>query len=94
MKGLKDKGIIVGGGATGIGAALAVRLVREGARVVVGGINFPALEACVARRGGAGGNVIDILSDLADEAPFICDERQVRDTACTNLAPNQDRKSK
>ena len=39
MNGLKGKRVVMGGGSTGIGAALAVRLIDEGAHVVVGDIN-------------------------------------------------------
>ena len=39
MRGLTEKTIIVAGGGTGIGAAVAGRLAEEGAHVVVGDIN-------------------------------------------------------
>ena len=45
MRGLKDKVIIVAGGATGIGAATCRRLAEEGAKVVVGDINAEAAKA-------------------------------------------------
>ena len=35
MNGLKDKGVLVTGGASGIGAATAARFLEEGAQVVV-----------------------------------------------------------
>ena len=43
MRGLRGKRVIIGGGATGMGAALATRLVAEGASVCVGDVNEPAL---------------------------------------------------
>ena len=60
MKGLKNKRIIIGGGATGMGAALAARLVDEGARLIVGDINAPALSAMVADLTAKGGIVVAI----------------------------------
>jgi NAD(P)-dependent dehydrogenase (short-subunit alcohol dehydrogenase family) len=39
MRGLKDKIVIVAGGASGIGAATARRLAEEGAIVMVGDLN-------------------------------------------------------
>ena len=42
MRGLRDKVVVVAGGATGIGAATCRRLAEEGAKVVVGDINEAA----------------------------------------------------
>jgi NAD(P)-dependent dehydrogenase (short-subunit alcohol dehydrogenase family) len=66
MKGIKGKRIIIGGGATGMGAALAERAAAEGARVVVGDINQPALEALVDGIVKKGGDAIAVVFDLAD----------------------------
>jgi NAD(P)-dependent dehydrogenase (short-subunit alcohol dehydrogenase family) len=44
MKGLKGEHIIIGGGATGMGAALALRWVTDGANVVVGDVNEAGLK--------------------------------------------------
>ena len=66
MKGLKGKRIIIGGGATGIGAALAERLVEEGAAIVVGDINEAALKNNVANLAKKG-KAIAVTFDLADE---------------------------
>jgi NAD(P)-dependent dehydrogenase (short-subunit alcohol dehydrogenase family) len=66
MKGLKGKRIVVGGGATGIGAACVTRLIEEGAHVVVGDINEAGLNKLVpdlAKKGKA----IPVVFDLADE---------------------------
>jgi NAD(P)-dependent dehydrogenase (short-subunit alcohol dehydrogenase family) len=68
MRGLKDKRIIIGGGGTGMGAALATRLVAEGAKVVVGDVNEPALKTSVARLVANGGKALGVAFDLADEA--------------------------
>lgn len=46
MKGLKDKVIVIAGGATGIGAATAKRLASEGSKVLVADINVKGGENC------------------------------------------------
>ena len=67
MKGLKGKRIIIGGGATGIGAATARRLVAEGARVAVGDVNEAALAKVLPELQKAG-DAIAAHFDLAEEA--------------------------
>jgi NAD(P)-dependent dehydrogenase (short-subunit alcohol dehydrogenase family) len=65
MRGLKGKRFIVGGGATGIGAALALRLAEEGGLVCVGDINEVGLNKLLpelTKRGKA----ICVPFDLAD----------------------------
>jgi len=68
MRGIKDKRFIVAGGATGMGASLATRLAEEGASVVVGDINAPALKSLVATLVQNGGRAIAVTFDLADRA--------------------------
>lgn len=67
MKGLSGKRIIIGGGATGIGASLASRLTDEGARLVVGDINAAALHRAVSELVAKGGSAFAMVFDLADE---------------------------
>lgn len=67
MRGLKDKSIVVAGGATGIGAATAQRLGEEGARVLVGDINLKGAQATAERVRQAGGRAVAALFDLADD---------------------------
>jgi NAD(P)-dependent dehydrogenase (short-subunit alcohol dehydrogenase family) len=68
MNGLKNRRILIGGGATGIGAALASRLVGEGARVVVGDINVTALNALIASLPSSPGRAVGQPFDMADAA--------------------------
>ncbi len=60
---LKDKVVIVTGGTSGIGRAIAVRCVAEGARVLVHGINRAEGEEVVARLGAA---AVLCIEDLVD----------------------------
>jgi NAD(P)-dependent dehydrogenase (short-subunit alcohol dehydrogenase family) len=66
MRGIKGKRIIIGGGATGMGAALAERLVEESARVVVGDINEAELGVLADSLAKRGGDVVPVVFDLAD----------------------------
>jgi NAD(P)-dependent dehydrogenase (short-subunit alcohol dehydrogenase family) len=67
MNGLDGKAFIVAGGATGIGAGTAERLVSEGASVTVGDINIAGANATVDRITASGGQAIAVQFDLADE---------------------------
>ncbi|MGN6097610.1 MAG: SDR family NAD(P)-dependent oxidoreductase [Bosea sp. (in: a-proteobacteria)] len=53
MRGLADKVILVTGSSTGIGYAMAERLVAEGAKVVIHGRDKAEVDAAVARLGSA-----------------------------------------
>jgi NAD(P)-dependent dehydrogenase (short-subunit alcohol dehydrogenase family) len=61
---LKDKAIIVTGGTSGIGAAIATAAVREGAKVLVHGINEEEGRATVERLGA---NAVLCIADLEDD---------------------------
>jgi NAD(P)-dependent dehydrogenase (short-subunit alcohol dehydrogenase family) len=62
---LKDKAIIITGGTSGIGAAIATAAVREGAKVLVHGINEAEGRATVERLGA---NAVLCIADLEDDS--------------------------
>jgi NAD(P)-dependent dehydrogenase (short-subunit alcohol dehydrogenase family) len=66
MGSLTDKVAVVVGGATGIGAATAVRLGAEGCRVVVGDVAAEAAARTAARITAAGDTAVHVAFDLAD----------------------------
>ena len=68
MQRLLGKSIIVFGGASGIGAASALRLGAEGARVCLADVNFSGAEAIAADIVKAGGEAIAVACDISDEA--------------------------
>jgi NAD(P)-dependent dehydrogenase (short-subunit alcohol dehydrogenase family) len=65
---LKDKVVLVTGGSDGIGAAVARRLVAEGARVALCARNAERLEATAARLREAGGDVLTVVADVTQAA--------------------------
>jgi NAD(P)-dependent dehydrogenase (short-subunit alcohol dehydrogenase family) len=58
---------LVTGGASGIGAACAATLAREGATVVVSDIDDPRGTALVSEIGAAGGQAFYLSHDVTDE---------------------------
>jgi 3-oxoacyl-[acyl-carrier protein] reductase len=62
---LADKVAVITGGASGIGLGIATRFVAEGASVVLGDVNEPALEAACDALGTAASSVV---TDVTDEA--------------------------
>ncbi len=68
MQDLAGKRIIIGGGATGMGAALAIRLVKLGAKVIVGDRNAEGLKALEPELAEGPGQAITMAFDLMDDA--------------------------
>ncbi|MGZ6779347.1 MAG: SDR family NAD(P)-dependent oxidoreductase, partial [Mycobacterium sp.] len=66
LRGLPGQVVIVAGGATGIGAATAIRLGSEGCRVVVGDIAATAAQRTAAAIVAAGGEAVSTEFDLAE----------------------------
>ncbi|HLG86840.1 MAG TPA: SDR family oxidoreductase [Alphaproteobacteria bacterium] len=67
MRGLSGKVAIVAGGATGIGAATALRLATEGATVVVGDINIADAERVAGQIAERGGRAMAVRFDVSDD---------------------------
>jgi NAD(P)-dependent dehydrogenase (short-subunit alcohol dehydrogenase family) len=68
MRRLDGKVAVVTGGGSGIGAATAERLAREGCRVVIGDLVAENADAVAARIGAAGGEAIGVQFDQSDDA--------------------------
>ena len=68
MRGLKDKRVLVTGGARGIGAATAVRFLEEGARVVVLDRDQVALQEFRRQQPGLSGIIRADVSEASDVA--------------------------
>jgi NAD(P)-dependent dehydrogenase (short-subunit alcohol dehydrogenase family) len=64
LKGLKDRVVIVTGGASGIGHATADRLVAEGARVALVDVDGEAVSAAAAKLGP---DVLPLAADVSSE---------------------------
>jgi NAD(P)-dependent dehydrogenase (short-subunit alcohol dehydrogenase family) len=62
MRGLRDKGVLISGGTSGIGLAAAERFLTEGARVFVAGLGAAEVDASVA-----------VLARLGEVAGLACD---------------------
>ncbi len=65
---LKDKVAIVTGAASGIGKAIALRYVQEGAKVAVADLNIDAANAVAAEINAAGGKAMGVAMDVTNEA--------------------------
>lgn len=66
MKDFRGKVAVVTGGASGIGRALVRALLAEGAKVVVGDVEEPALEAALEDLRSDGGEVSGQRTDVSD----------------------------
>ena len=66
MRGLRDKGVLISGGTSGIGLATAERFLREGSRVFVGGVDKAEVDAALETLRDAG-SVDGIQSDVSEE---------------------------
>ncbi len=62
---LKDKVAIITGGAEGIGKAYAIGFAREGAKVVVADINFPAAKKLQNELTGQGNEALALKTDVS-----------------------------
>ena len=65
--GLKGKVAFVAGGSQGLGKAVAMEMAREGAKVVICGLDDPELPKAVEEiHGATGGEVIGVPADVTD----------------------------
>jgi len=61
---LKDKVAIITGGGTGIGKACALRFAREGAKVMIAGLDLPPLQEVVKQIAAEGGSSVATKADV------------------------------
>ena len=66
--GVEGRGVLISGGTTGIGRALAVLLARHGARVMIFGRDEAALQDALSGIAAAGGTAEGVVADVADPA--------------------------
>lgn len=69
--GLQDKVAFITGGGSGIGAATAVRLAKEGVRVVICGRRQEPLDQVVETIRELGGNAEAVVADVSQESAFV-----------------------
>jgi 3-oxoacyl-[acyl-carrier protein] reductase len=62
---LKDKVVIITGGAQGLGRAYALGMAEQGARVVIADINLPAAEATARDIQAKGGEALALKTDVS-----------------------------
>ena len=67
---LTSKIAIVTGGASGFGAATALRLAQAGARVMVADLNAQGAQAIAEQISAAGGQASSVVADVSDKASF------------------------
>lgn len=71
MRQLEGKVALVTGGGSGIGAACATTLAREGARVAVTDIDLAGAQAVAAAITAAGGQAVALAQDVTDESRWV-----------------------
>lgn len=71
MQDFKAKTVVITGGASGIGLAVARRLGEEGANIVIGDIEAEALERASAELDNAGVPVEPVLTDVTDRSQIV-----------------------
>jgi 3-oxoacyl-[acyl-carrier protein] reductase len=77
---VKDKVAIVTGGSRGLGKAIAMTLVKEGAKVSIWGRTLETLEKAAQELKAEGGDVLVIRTDVSDSAQVNSSVQKVLDT--------------
>lgn len=79
MLGLKEKRVLITGGASGIGAAAAARFIQEGAQVVVLDRDGPGLQKLQQTLPGLSGTIMADVSDFAQVTAAFAELRKKLD---------------
>jgi NAD(P)-dependent dehydrogenase (short-subunit alcohol dehydrogenase family) len=90
MRELKDKVVVITGGASGIGRALADRFAVEGSKIVLADIEPGALEEAAAELRAGGTTVLAVSTDVSspEQVQALCDRTLAEfgrvDVVCNN----------
>ena len=90
MKTFKDRVVVVTGGASGIGRALAKAFLADGAKVVLADVEVPALEKTREELSSVGGEVSSVVTDAssAESVQSLADGVFAKYGACHVLCNN------
>jgi NAD(P)-dependent dehydrogenase (short-subunit alcohol dehydrogenase family) len=90
MRELKDKVVVITGGASGIGRALADRFAAEGSKIVLADVEPGALEEAAAELRAGGTTVVAVPTDVSrpEQVQALCDRTLAEfgrvDVVCNN----------
>src|SRR5262249_28553911 len=90
MRELKDRVVVITGGASGIGRALAHRFAAEGSKIVLADIEPGALEEAAAALRAGGATVLAVATDVSrpEQVQALCDRTVAEfgrvDVVCNN----------
>ena len=90
MRELKNKVVVITGGASGIGRALADRFAAEGSKIVLADIEAKALEEAAAELRAGGATVLAVPTDVSkpEQVQALCDRTLAEfgrvDVVCNN----------
>jgi NAD(P)-dependent dehydrogenase (short-subunit alcohol dehydrogenase family) len=96
MRELKNKVVVITGGASGIGRALADRFAAEGSKIVLADVEPNALEEAAAELGAGGAAVLAMPTDVTkpEQVQALCDRTLAEfdrvDVVCNNAGVSRD----